>query len=130
MKGWRRLLSAAALAAVTLVARPAHAGFLEDAGWGTATVLTNVVYMPVKVIYATFGGVTGGFAYVLTGLDMQTAESIWVPSMAGTYVVTPAMLRGEEAIAFAGTPAADASTTDAYGVSDSRAIDEQQLGGS
>jgi hypothetical protein len=126
MKGWRRFLAAAALVVATLASRPAHAGFLEDAGWGSLTVLTNVVYMPVKLGYAITGGVTGAVAYALTGGDMQTAQTVWTMSMAGTYVVTPPMLRGEEPIVFAGYPAA-AETT---GMTDSRGLEEQPLSGS
>jgi hypothetical protein len=126
MKGWRRFLATAALVTATLASRPAHAGFLEDAGWGSLTVLTNVVYMPAKLVYAVAGGVTGGFAYALTGFDMQTAQTIWTMSMAGTYVVTPPMLRGEEPIVFAGNP----SAPDTNGVSDMRGLEEQPLSGS
>lgn len=110
MKGWRGLVVTTVLTAGLTVARPAQAGWLEDAGWGSLTVLTNVVYMPVKVVYATFGGLTGGFAFLLTGGDLDTAQTVWVTSMGGTYVVTPGMLRGEEPIAFAGTPESDSSS--------------------
>jgi hypothetical protein len=79
-------------------------GFLEDAGWGSLTVLSNVVYMPVKLVYATLGGLTGGIALGLTGGDLDVAETIWVTSMGGNYVLTPPMLRGEESISVAGTP--------------------------
>lgn len=121
------MVAAAALVAALVVARPARAGYLDDAGWGTLTVLTNLVYMPAKIIYATLGGLTGGLALGLTGGDMETAETVWVTSMGGTYIVTPGMLRGEEAIAFAGTSADDDG---AASVSDARPLDEQQLGGS
>ena len=85
-------------------AQPARAGFLEDAGWGSLTVLSNVVYMPVKLIYATLGGLTGGIALGLTGGDLDVAETIWITSLGGNYVLTPGMLRGEESISIAGTP--------------------------
>jgi hypothetical protein len=41
-------------------------------------------------------------AYLLTVGNLDTAESIWSPSLGGTYVVTPAMLRNEEPILFSG----------------------------
>jgi hypothetical protein len=99
---------AAALAAIFLtVARPAAAvespDYANDFGVGVGTVLCNLVYMPVKVVYATVGGITGGFAYILTAGRMDTASSIWRPSMGGTYVITPSMLRGEDPIYFSGT---------------------------
>jgi hypothetical protein len=129
MKRWSGALAGAALAAAMVAPAPARAGFLEDAGWGVLTVGANVFYMPAKVVYATLGGVTGGFAYGLTGGDMGTAERLWVTSMAGTYVITPRMLQGLDAIEFAATPigAGASGTTD---VSDTTGLQEQPLGGS
>ena len=66
MRGWRGIVAATALAVSLGSAQPARAGFLEDAGWGSLTVLSNIVYMPVKLVYATLGGLTGGLAL---GLD-------------------------------------------------------------
>ena len=124
MKGWRTIGATAVLLAGLAAARPAAAGYLGDAGWGTLTVLTNVVYMPAKLIYATAGAVTGGFAFALTGGDLQTAETVWVTTMGGTYVVTPGMLQGQDPIVFTGTPSAGGTTADSGGV------EERQLGGS
>jgi hypothetical protein len=76
--------------------------YASDFGVGVGAVFTNLFYMPVKFVYATLGGITGGFAYVLTGLRFDIAKGIWVPSLGGTYVVTPSMLRGEEKIYFSG----------------------------
>ena len=76
--------------------------FATDFGIGVGAVFTNIVYMPAKFVYATLGGITGGFAYVLTGLRLDLAKGIWVPSMGGTYVVTPSMLKGEDRIYFSG----------------------------
>lgn len=80
----------------------AQADYLEDAGMGTVTVLANVVYIPVKLTYATLGGVTGGFAYVLTGANYQVAERIWTPSLGGNYVLSTDQLRGDQTIYFSG----------------------------
>jgi hypothetical protein len=108
MKGWRMWLGAAVfLSGAT--AGPARAEFLEDAGWGVLTVFSNLGYMPLKLVYSTLGGVTGGLAYVCTAGHMETAQNIWVTSMGGTYVLTPGMLKGQDPIAFAGTPSADAN---------------------
>src|SRR5439155_6170962 len=109
MKGWRGSLGALAVLTALATARPAQAGYLEDAGWGSLTVLSNAVYMPAKIVYATLGGLTGGLAFALTAGDLQTAETVWVTTMGGTYVITTRMLQGEEPIAFAGVPAS--STT-------------------
>ena len=67
-----------------------------DAGYGTLAVFANLLYMPVKVVYASLGLVTGSLAYVLTVGNSDTAQQVWSPSMGGSYVVTPAMLRGDE----------------------------------
>ena len=125
MKGWRGTIVAVALVAGLTTARPAAAGYLDDAGWGALTVVTNVVYMPAKLVYAIAGGLTGGFAFGLTGGDLQTAETVWVTTMGGTYVVTPGMLQGQEPIAFTGTPGASSTAA-----ADPRSLEEQQLGGS
>ena len=112
MRGWRGFVAAAVVAASLGSAQPARAGFLEDAGWGTLTVISNVFYMPVKLVYATLGGLTGGLALGLTGGDMEVADNIWVTSMGGNYVLTPPMLRGEESISIAGTPGITSEPTD------------------
>ena len=77
--------------------------YATDFGLGVGAFFTNLVYMPVKFVYATVGGITGGFAYVLTGFNYGVAKSIWVPSTGGDYVVTPSMLRGDQPIYFSGT---------------------------
>ena len=97
MKGWKMAAAAVVLCSTLAWSRPAAAeSSYENAGWGVLTVLTNVVYMPAKVVYATLGGVTGGLALGLTGGDMQVAENVWTASLGGTYVITPRMLRGED----------------------------------
>jgi hypothetical protein len=77
--------------------------FASDFGFGVAAFFTNLIYMPTKFVYATLGGITGGFAYVLTGFKYEVARTIWVPSTGGDYVVTPSMLRGDDPIIFSGT---------------------------
>jgi hypothetical protein len=107
--GRGRVVVAALLATLVMAAaRPVAAvddehRFATDLGFGVGAIFSNVLYMPVKFVYATLGGITGGFAYVLTGLRYDLAKGIWVPSMGGTYVITPSMLRGEDPIYFSGT---------------------------
>ncbi len=76
--------------------------YWSDAGYGTLAVVANLLYMPVKVVYGTLGLVTGSLAYVLTAGDSDTAQRVWSPSLGGAYVVTPAMLRGDEPVLFNG----------------------------
>jgi hypothetical protein len=111
MKGWRLVVAVAAVTASIAMPRQAVAEdpYPESAGWGVLAVVVNVVYMPVKTVYATIGGVTGGFAYACTGGSYDTASNIWEASLGGTYVLTPSMIRGETPIAFAGDSAESAS---------------------
>ena len=89
---------------LTAAAPRAEAGdYAKDAGLGVACVFINVLYMPAKFVYATLGGITGGFAYLLTGLNYDVADKIWAPSLGGNYVVTPAHLRNEQTLYFSGT---------------------------
>lgn len=125
MKGFTVGIAAAVFAVGLAAPAPARAGFLEDAGWGTLTMLSNVVYMPVKVTYSLLGGITGGLAWACTGGDTQVAQKVWITSMAGTYALTPRMLQGEEPIVFAGSPNA---SKEAEGSSGS--LKEQGLSGS
>ncbi len=98
---WKTIL--AGLLGVSLMTHVAVAeseDYRADMGYGALAVVSNVFYMPAKVVYATLGGITGCFAYVLTLGDLGTAEKIWIPSLGGSYVVTPAMLRDDEPILF------------------------------
>src|SRR5262245_22702577 len=79
-------------------------------GWGVLTGLSNLVYVPAKLAYASIGGLTGGLALGLTGGDMNTAEAIWEPSLRGDYFLTPQMVQGEDSISFAGAPSGIAAT--------------------
>jgi hypothetical protein len=106
----RMVVVAAVLAAMmATVAAPARAEeeeqqrFATDFGYGVGAFFTNLLYMPTKFVYATFGGITGSFAYLLTGFHYDLAKQIWRPSLGGTYVVTPSMLRGDDPIYFSGT---------------------------
>jgi len=84
-------------------------------GYGAGSLLTNVLYIPAKLVYAILGGLVGGGAWCLTGGNTQTANTIWRSSLGGDYVVTPDMLAGKEPIHFSGptdtAPIAPDSTT-------------------
>lgn len=84
-------------------------GTWASAGLGIGSMLSNVVYMPAKLVYAGLGAVTGGLTYVLTGGSYDTAQNVWVASLGGTYVITPDMLTGERPVEFTGTPRANRS---------------------
>ena len=71
-------------------------------GYGAGSLASNLLYIPAKLIYALFGGLVGGGAWVLTGGNTQTANTIWRSSLGGDYVVTPDMLAGKEPLHFSG----------------------------
>jgi hypothetical protein len=101
-----------------LAATPAHAeeeesDFWSSMGLGVGAAFSNVVYIPAKVIYASLGGLVGGLAYVLTIGSTETAMDIWEPSMGGTYVLTPKILKGEEPLHFNGRPSEELREYDA-----------------
>jgi hypothetical protein len=102
MRRW--LVTLALVLMLGAVVPRAEAGdYGSDAGLGTACVFLNLLYMPAKLVYATLGGLTGSFAYLLTGLNYDVANRIWAPSLGGNYVVTPAHLRNEQTLYFSGT---------------------------
>jgi hypothetical protein len=119
MKWWRLVVAAGLLAGAVLAVRPASAedefaatdetasggDVWEQIGWGALTGLSNLLYVPAKLAYAGLGGLTGGLALGLTGGDLNTAESIWEPSLKGDYFLTPGMIQGQDPISFAGAPA-------------------------
>ncbi len=88
-------------------AQPAGSG---DGGTGTpsgvamqaAAWLASVPYGALKLAYAASGGIIGGVTYVLSGGNRQAADAVWVPSVYGNYVLSPAQLRGQEPIHFVG----------------------------
>ncbi len=79
----------------------------NEAALGVGSFFLTLVYSPLKLAYAILGGITGGFAFALTGGDMETAQSVWEPSVYGTYVITPDHLKGNEPVRFFGVSAYD-----------------------
>ncbi len=75
----------------------------NEAALGLGSGLLTFVYLPAKIVYAALGGIVGGFTYALTGGDMDTAQSVWEPSLYGTYVITPDHLKGNEPVRFYGS---------------------------
>jgi hypothetical protein len=71
-------------------------------GWGMAAVGTNLLYIPAKMLYAIGGGLTGLLAWGVSAGNSDVAMGILQPSLGGTWVVTPEMLRGEDPIMFNG----------------------------
>lgn len=78
-----------------------------EAGLGLTGAILTVPYGAAKILYAATGGIVGGFTWILTGGDVETAKLIWLPSYYGTYVITPDHLRGEATVQFMGVPPFD-----------------------
>jgi hypothetical protein len=76
----------------------------QELGYGFASALASVFYIPAKVTYAALGLVTGGLGYVLTGGRSDAASNIIYPAVRGHYVVTPNQIKGIEPIYFVGAP--------------------------
>jgi hypothetical protein len=95
--------AATARAAEPQVQQPDNGGVSwSGAGIGAATMLADVVYVPVKFVYAGLGAIAGGFAFVLTGGNTQVSDTIWRSALGGDYVLTPKMITGEDPIHFSG----------------------------
>ncbi|MCC7214677.1 MAG: hypothetical protein IT387_07455, partial [Nitrospira sp.] len=71
-------------------------------GIQAGSALATIVYFPLKLAFAIGGGVVGGLAYGFSGGSEQTAKNIWIPSMYGTYIITPDHLKGDKPIRFLG----------------------------
>lgn len=74
----------------------------QQAGWGFAAVGTNLLYVPAKVTYVVIACITGGLVYGLTLGNTRAVDAIFSPALGGTYVISPAMMRGDEPIFFFG----------------------------
>lgn len=73
-------------------------------GLGAASVFLTIPYGMVKFVFATLGGIFGGFTYAFSGANEKAAKSVWDTSMRGTYVITPEHLKGEKSVRFFGVP--------------------------
>ena len=95
---------------------PVSSGDASASGVGiqAGSALATIVYFPLKLAFAIGGGVVGGLAYGFSGGSEQTAKNIWIPSMYGTYIITPDHLKGDKPIRFFGVPAESARDTVEY----------------
>ena len=95
------LVAVAGVGAVLASTSVATAGSTsEDVAYGTGSVLTTLVYAPVKASFCILGGVTGGFTLPFAG--PQTAEKVVSSACGGTWAITPDTLKGRERIRFVG----------------------------
>ena len=85
---------------------PSNLASPEAARLQAACWALTIPYGAVKMAYAIGGGIVGGFAWAVTGGNMETAKSIWVPSMTGDYIVQPQHLTREKHLYFVGASSA------------------------
>jgi len=106
------LVAMTVVSAVAAVPSVAAGGASEEVAYGTGSVLTTLVYAPVKASVCILGGVTGGFTLPFAG--PQTAEKVVSRACGGTWAITPDALRGRERVRFVGggdgTPASRTAT--------------------
>lgn len=105
---WRGTAAALLFAIALGLAPTAPAQAAGDSGTSSgaamqaAAWLASIPYGAAKLVYAISGGVIGGITYVLSGGNKQAADAVWIPSLYGDYIITPAQLRGQEPIHFVG----------------------------
>jgi hypothetical protein len=87
-----------------------HQDTTSQFGMGAASFFLTIPYGLVKVVYASLGGIVGGFTYALTAGNERAANAVWHTSLRGTYVITPDHLRGDKAVRFFGVPPDTSST--------------------
>ncbi len=80
----------------------------EDAGLGAASLVMSIPYGVAKLAFAAGGGLVGGLAYIFSGANDSAANKVWATSVYGTYIITPAHLKGDRPIRFLGVPGEDA----------------------
>jgi hypothetical protein len=86
-------------------AADASTGTPSGVGMQAASAVATILYFPFKAAFAIGGGVVGGLAYAFSGGSEQTAKNIWIPSIYGTYIITPDHLKGDKPVRFLGVPA-------------------------
>ncbi|MGE0644887.1 MAG: hypothetical protein AB7P24_14555 [Nitrospira sp.] len=89
-------------------------GTATGAGMGAASAAATILYFPFKAAFALGGGIVGGLAYVFSGFSEQTAMNIWVPSVYGTYLITPEHLSGDRPVRFLGVAAEHEGTSNQH----------------
>jgi hypothetical protein len=94
------LIAAVMIASTPGIARAENAGV--EFGIGTACALSNLIYGPVKIVYALGGAVVSGLAWGLSAGDTDVARPIWETAMRGDYVIQPAHLRDRKPLEFFG----------------------------
>jgi hypothetical protein len=88
---------------VAIAAAPAPAraeSTAQEVAYGVGSATTTLVYAPVKASFCILGAVTSGLTLPFGG--PRTAGKVASTACGGTWVVTPAALRGREPVRFVG----------------------------
>ena len=75
----------------------------REFGLAGVSVAANLLYTPPKLLMALIGLPVGALTGVFTGLNVRSMYAVWVPTVTGTYFVTPAHLEGTRPIEFFGS---------------------------
>ena len=76
---------------------------LTEFGLAGASAVANLLYTPPKLVTALIGLPLGAITGVCTGLDVRSMYAVWVPTVTGTYFLTPAHFEGTRPIEFLGS---------------------------
>lgn len=77
----------------------------QQVAYGSGSVLTTLVYAPVKATFCILGGMASGFTLPFAG--PQTAGKVATTACGGTWAITPDALRGKEPVQFVGGGSSD-----------------------
>jgi len=87
--------------AIAAVPAPARAeSTAQEVAYGVGSATSTLVYAPVKASFCILGAVTSGLTLPFGG--PRTAGKVASTACGGTWVVTPAALRGREPVRFVG----------------------------
>jgi hypothetical protein len=92
-------LALAASAAAPVHAAPAGSTS-QDVTYGAGSFFGTLLYAPAKTGFCVLGAVTSGLTLPFGG--PQTAGKVATAACGGTWVITPATLKGQEQIRFVG----------------------------
>ena len=95
-------LTTAFLLASTVVPAIAASGesVVQEAAYGAGSFFGTLLYAPAKLSFCVVGAVTSGLALPFGGT--QTAGKMATAACGGTWVITPATLKGREPVRFVG----------------------------
>jgi hypothetical protein len=84
-----------------LAAGPARADTAgQEAAYGAGSVFGTILYAPFKTTFCVVGAVTSGLTLPFGG--PQTAGRVATAACAGTWAITPGVLKGQEPVRFIG----------------------------